>query len=147
MTLYTGHIYTNHHPGTRISVMSRHTLKDGHTPDPQITADSFDEWWMELSPPPRLVAEYYHKKELSSFCAEGPGSFLHRDLPWKKFRKEYLHYLHQTNARHVIRRLTRWAQKEDFTLLCVEPTPEYCHRRILVEECRKREPSLEIVVR
>ncbi len=130
MTLYTGHIYTNHHSGTRISVMSRHTLKDGHTPDPQITADSFDEWWMELSPPPHLVGAYYH-----------------RDLPWKKFRKEYLHYLHQTNARHVIRRLTRWAQNEDFTLLCVEPTPEYCHRRILVEECRKREPGLEIVVR
>ena len=110
--------------------MSRPTLKDGHTPDPNITAESFDEWWMELSPPPHLVAEYYH-----------------RGLPWEKFRKEYLRYLHQTNARHVLRNLSRWAQQEDFTLLCVEPAPEYCHRRILVEECVRREPGLEVVVR
>jgi uncharacterized protein YeaO (DUF488 family) len=130
MTLYTGCIYTNSHCGTRISVMSRHTLKDGRTPDPQITPASFNEWWMELSPPPRLVAEYYH-----------------HSLPWERFRKEYLRYLHQTPARHVLRHLTRWAHQEDFTLLCVEATPERCHRSILAEECLRREPNLEVVVR
>ena len=28
--------------GTRISIMSRHTLNDGKTPDERITEDSFD---------------------------------------------------------------------------------------------------------
>jgi len=30
--------------GLRISIMSRHTLKDGKTPDLEITNASFDEW-------------------------------------------------------------------------------------------------------
>ncbi len=139
MTLYTGCLYTNSHRGSRISVVSPSPPwtpwndappGDGTALPSQISTDSFDEWWMELSPPPRLVAEFYYHA-----------------LPWKKFRKEYLHYLHQTTARHVLRHLTRWALQEDFTLLCVEPTPAYCHRRILAEESVRREPNLEVVVR
>ena len=36
---------------------------------------------------------------------------------------------------------------EDITILCVEETPEFCHRRLLADECKKYEPNLQVVHR
>jgi len=47
--------------GIRISVMSRHTLNDGKTPDTRITKDKYDEWIKFLAPKSKLVRDY-HKK-------------------------------------------------------------------------------------
>ena len=77
MTLYTGCIYTNSHRGSRISVVSLSPPWNGAPQGngtvlfPKISPDLFDQCWMELSPPPDLVAEYYH-----------------HNLPWEKFRKD-----------------------------------------------------------
>jgi len=49
--------------GIRISVMSRHTLNDGVTPNPEITSDKYDEHIPKLAPHPKLIGAYY-KREL-----------------------------------------------------------------------------------
>lgn len=111
--------------GTRISIMSRHTLNDGITPDPRITPTAFDEWMPELAPPAKLVGDYYH-----------------RNLPWEDFEQRYLEHLHQPDVSPLVSTLATCALSHDITLLCVEETAQYCHRRVLAEECQRYEPDL-----
>lgn len=113
--------------GTRISVMSRHTLNDGITPDPRITHTSFDEWRPELAPPAKLVGDYYL-----------------RNLSWTEFERRYLEHLSHPNVSSLVSTLAKRTLSNDITLLCVEETAQYCHRRLLAEECQKYESSLII---
>jgi uncharacterized protein YeaO (DUF488 family) len=43
--------------------------------------------------------------------------------------------------------LASYALYHDVTLLCSEPTPEHCHRRLVAERCRDRHPALELLLR
>lgn len=113
--------------GIRISVMSRHTLEDGITPDVRITSESYDFWNKTLSPPDRLVGSYYKKR-----------------FPWEEFERRYLAYLKRVYVTEHVRKLSKEALLEDITLLCAEESAEKCHRRILAEECQRYEPSLEV---
>lgn len=45
--------------GLRISIMSRHTLEDGKTPDSRITPNHFDLHLPILAPHPKDVGAYY----------------------------------------------------------------------------------------
>ena len=114
--------------GIRISIMSRHTLNDGITLDERITKDSFDNWKKELAPPLNLIGDY---------CK--------RSLPWEKFEIKYLDYLKTVYLE--IRNLAKNALKANITLLCVEETPEKCHRRLLAEICKEIEPKLEVIIK
>ncbi|MAE13589.1 hypothetical protein CMO92_03410 [Candidatus Woesearchaeota archaeon] len=111
--------------GRRISVMSRHTLNDGVTPHPQITRESYDEWNKLLSPPSKLLGDYYK-----------------RGLPWKQFEQRYREHLTQPNCQAEIQNLAQRSLDSVITLLCIESSPEYCHRRLLAEECKKYQPTL-----
>ena len=113
--------------GTRISIMSRHTLNDGTTPDLRITENSYDEWRKEFAPPQKLIGDY-HK----------------RNLPWEEFEKRYLGYLRIIYKR--VGKLSEIALGEDITLLCIEESPEKCHRRLLAEECKRIQPKLEVLI-
>ncbi len=113
--------------GTRISVMSRHTLNDGTTPDLRITPDRYREWRREFAPPERLIGDYYK-----------------RGLSWEVFEDGYLAYLRSFEMIPKVQQLTRRATLEDLTLLCIENTPEHCHRRLLAEECLRYEPKLNL---
>ncbi len=128
MVLYTRCIFPPREAedGVRISVMSRHTLNDGITPDPRLEG-MYDEWLQELAPPGRLVGSYYK-----------------RDLSWGRYHGLYIAFLRSRLAIPHVRELAQRAIHEDITLLCVEPTPECCHRRLLAEECSRWEPRLEI---
>lgn len=116
--------------GVRISVMSRHTLSDGKTPDSRISADKYDEWWRELAPPASLIGAYYK-----------------RGLSWPEFTERFLEYLRMSSTRDVVERLMTRALREDVTLLCIEPTPEQCHRRLVAEECVRLCPHLPVFIR
>lgn len=109
--------------GLRVSVMSRHTLSDGVTPDP--TIQSWDLHIPELGPSPELVGAYYK-----------------RDLPWEDFEARYREQLLQPSSEPWVELLIRLAGRMPVTLLCVEATPERCHRRLLAEHCA-REPVVE----
>ncbi len=111
--------------GKRISIMSRHTLSDGVTPDPEIFQELYDEWWPELSPPGLLIGSYYK-----------------RGLAWSEFKEQYVDYLRQQNVAAKIADLIDLANNGVVTVLCVEDQPEQCHRRLLAEECLLLEPGL-----
>jgi uncharacterized protein YeaO (DUF488 family) len=110
--------------------MSRHTLNDGITPDPRILRELYDEHLVILAPSPRLMGDYYK-----------------RDLQWAGFEVRYLQQIHQPDIIPVVRRLARRATEQTITLCCIEETAEFCHRRLLAEECVRYEPSLNIVHR
>ncbi len=86
--------------GLRISVMSRHTLNDGITPDTRITPNlSYDEHRVELAPPARLVGMWYRKT-----------------IDWAGFANEYSAYLRGLKASRSVRELAEMALRRDVTI-------------------------------
>ena len=115
--------------GIRISIMSRHTLPDGVTLDPEIKLESYDDWRPELSPPPTLIGAYYK-----------------RGMGWDEFAREFNAFLQQAKTQEALLRLTSRAMHEDVTIMCVEDSPEHCHRRLVAEACQALAPELEIIL-
>lgn len=116
--------------GLRVSIMSRHTLSDGVTPDPEISPASFEEWWRELAPPPRLIGAYYRS-----------------EIMWREFEAGFSKHLAEfPPAQTRLRQLVAMAKVRDVTIMCVEPTPEKCHRRLVAEAARALDPELQVVI-
>jgi len=113
--------------GIRISVMSRHTLNNGITPHPEINPGKFHAWLKSLAPPDKLVGDYYK-----------------RNLPWPEFEKRYLEHLRKPDVADKVKKLAKLALKLDFTIMCIEDSPDYCHRRLLAEEMQRYEPNLKV---
>lgn len=111
--------------GLRISVMSRHTLNDGKTPHPDIHENCFDEWIKILAPHPKLVGAYYRQ-----------------ELEWDEFAVKYTESLSYEDKSPAVTELATRALQENVTIMCIEHTPERCHRRLLAEECQRRFPEL-----
>ena len=130
MSLYTGCIYHQNHPGTRISVMSRHTLQDGITPDPNIIPSSYDEWQQNLAPPGKVV-----------------GAYLRGEINWNSAVFHYMLYLRTPEITERVRILAHRATVRDVTILCREETSERCHRRLLAMRCKFLVPELEVRIR
>jgi uncharacterized protein YeaO (DUF488 family) len=124
--------------GIRISVMSRHTLNDGKTPHPQINQSSYDVWPSIFAPPTELIKEYY-KKLVKEPCE--------KKILWINYEKKYLEYIRQPAVSYEVKNLARFSLDKIVTLLCIEDTPEYCHRRLLAEECKKYQPELELNIK
>lgn len=108
--------------------MSKHTSNDGTKPDKRITEDSFDTHRAEFAPPLNLIGDYYK-----------------RGLSWREFEKRYINYL--SSIYSEVMNLARMSIEKDMTLLCIEDTPEMCHRRLLAEECKRFEPKLEMIIK
>lgn len=118
--------------GLRISIMSRHTLSDGKTPDLEISGDCFDEHWAELAPPLKSVGTWYRSSQT--------------DKDWQLFEEEYRQHLADEFQQIKIRQLADMAMTDNVTVLCVEPTPERCHRRLLAAACQELRPELKIEI-
>jgi uncharacterized protein YeaO (DUF488 family) len=112
--------------GLRISIMSRHTLSDGLTPDPMITPEQFSIWMPQYSPSPKAVGAYYRG-----------------EIDWDSFSSTYKDKLHHPEMQPPVLLLAGYALARTITLLCVEEHPEYCHRRLLAETCIGIFPELE----
>lgn len=113
--------------GRRFSVMSRHTLNDGVTPDQRITQDSFEKHYPELAPSPKLIGDYYK-----------------RDLSWDEFAVRFYEQIKDASTQAILKELALMSLSENVTLLCIEDTPHYCHRRLLTEECLRLVPSIVV---
>ncbi len=113
---------------TSVSVMSRHTLTNGVTPDPEITSDKFNLHWPELGPDPNAIGRYYR------------GS-----IGWEEFRALYLERL-ASNGSSILRlaKLADLATERNVAVLCVEPEPLYCHRRLLIGYFGRCYPDIEV---
>ena len=116
--------------GYRISVMSRHTLDDGITPDKRITNLMYDEHQKYLSPSTRLLGDYYK-----------------RNLSWSEYEKRFKKEINNIETIKILIEISKKALKEDITLLCIEEKPNFCHRRLLAEKCKKIEPKLEMSIK
>jgi len=115
--------------GLRISIMSRHTLNDGITPDKEITVDLYDAWWKELAPPDKLIGSYYK-----------------RGLSWNDFAEEFNVYLQSASVSDLLAKLIDLAKAKNVTILCVEDKPDYCHRKLVAHRCAELDGSLEIII-
>lgn len=113
--------------GTRISVMNRHTLNDGITPDVTIKPEMYDLWRPELSAPSNLLGDYYK-----------------RGLSWVDFEFAYLDYLSNPDIKPVLSELAHTAMRTNITILCTEDSPQKCHRRLIVESCGLILPDLDV---
>lgn len=129
MSLYTGCIYRPVHHGLRISILNRHTLIDGITPDPQICVQKYDHWEKIVAPPSQLLGDYYK-----------------RGLPWEEFERQYLLHIQKPELAPKMAEFVELALAQDLTLLGREETAERYHRRLLAEACRKIRPKLEVVI-
>ena len=111
--------------GARISIMSRHTLCDGVTPDSRITSFHFHA--SILAPSASLVGSYYK-----------------RGIGWAEFERRYLLELKEERRIFSVTTLSRLALVFPITLLCIERTAEQCHRRLLAEECQRYQLNLKV---
>lgn len=116
--------------GYRISIMNRHTLDDGITTDDKIKDNLYDEHQILLSPSAKLLGDYYK-----------------RNLPWEEYEKRFLGEMNNEESVKIIKEISQKALKENITLLCKEDKPDFCHRRLIAELCKKYEPKLEIIVK
>lgn len=132
MTLFTKCILkeVKKDDGLRISVMSRHTLNDGVTPDSRITGSSFDEHYPELAPSPKLIGDYYK-----------------RGLSWDEFMVRFREQIQSASAQVILGEIAAMSISENVTLLCIEDEPHFCHRRLLAEECKKLVPEITVELR
>ncbi len=139
MALATGCIFkpiTNMND-RRICIMSRLTLNDGKTPDPRLDRQKnpliFHDHWKEFAPPPQLVGAWYRSQKSAS--------------DWKNFAAGYQNYLNHGTMAGSINQLILLAKHRDIILLCVEETPELCHRRLLAEHCARIAPDLKVTIK
>jgi uncharacterized protein YeaO (DUF488 family) len=116
--------------GIRISVMSRHTLNDGITPHPKINAENYGTWDKALAPPETLIGDYYKRK-----------------LPWEQFEIKYQEYIRQPNLKTQVQDLAQRSLETNITILCIEDSPEHCHRKLLAKECQKYYPELILEIK
>lgn len=64
-------------------------------------------------------------------------------MDWDGYVSQYLPLMAQRNAAGSF--LKRFAGYERVCLLCSEPTPECCHRRLLAELIQEQAPEIQIV--
>jgi len=66
----------------------------------------------------------------------------HAGLPWSEYVPEFERMLAERPLREILRGIED--QFERPCLLCAEPEPEHCHRRLVAEAFARLEPGLEI---
>ena len=83
---------------------------------------------------------YEHRPELAP-----PNELLDRyrtDKDWDAYVTDFEEVLTSSDANQTMRLLLR--REEKLALLCSEPTPEKCHRRLVAERMRQMDPGLQI---
>ena len=111
--------------GLRISIMSRHTLNDGKTPDVRIK--HFHRHLPSFGPSPNLIGRYYRK-----------------EISWDVFERNYLEQLRAPLKARAVKKFAMLALFADITVLCIEQSADHCHRRLFAEECQRHESELVV---
>jgi uncharacterized protein (DUF488 family) len=85
---------------------------------------------------------YEHRPELAP-----PNELLDRyrkDKDWAAYVCDFEHVLESPEARRAMEELIERSASETVALLCSEPTPEKCHRRLVAERMQTIDPSLDV---
>ena len=72
------------------------------------------------------------------------GDYREKLITWQEYEIQYKFIIEERQAVHDF--LTRYyGLYESVCLLCSEPTPERCHRRLFAEMIHEQKPEVEIV--
>lgn len=131
MILKSGCAFKQYSPEeTLVLTTSRLTKNDGVTPDPDLEQVAvWNHWITGLAPNPKAVGAWYRG-----------------EISWKEFTRLYREHL-STNAGVAATNFLYQLVKErgPVTVLCVEDTPEHCHRSILLDYMKEKYPEIEVV--
>ncbi len=87
---------------------------------------------------------YEYRPELAP-----PDTLLDRfrsDKDWAAYERDFEELVLQTPAAaQAVSDLIERSNRETVALLCSEPTPDRCHRRLVAERMKKIDPSLKII--
>jgi uncharacterized protein (DUF488 family) len=88
--------------------------------------------------------DYEYRSELAP-----PDALLNRyraDKDWAAYERDFDDFvLNAAAAETAMGELITRSDRAVFALLCSEPTPERCHRRLIVERMKQIEPALQIL--
>jgi len=90
----------------------------------------FDIWIPKLAPSEKLLKEYVLDKKIS----------------WKQFSLKFKKHVLFKN-KHLIFLLLFLSKITKISLLCGEKSAKYCHRKLIIEECKKLNKKLKIVLK
>lgn len=85
--------------------------------------------------------EYAHCEEYAP-TKEILDDYKKKRINWEGYVSQYLPLMERRGAARKF--LKRFADYERICLLCSEPTPEHCHRRLLAELIQQEAPDVQI---
>lgn len=88
-----------------------------------------------------LGAQYLHEPLLAP-TGELLKAYQKGKIDWNRYEESFLALLRE---REVERRIPRSLFDRPTVLLCSEPTPEFCHRRLVAEHLARAWDSVEII--
>lgn len=84
--------------------------------------------------------EYTHKPELAP-TKEILDAYKRKEIDWSEYERQFRRLLTERKIEDIITQ--QFAHKA--CLLCSEPTPEKCHRKLVAEYLREHWKNLEVV--
>lgn len=90
----------------------------------------------------RIQGASYDHEPLLAPETEVLRSYRAREMAWDEYEQRYVALL---QSRQVETHLSRHAFATRSVLLCTEPEPEHCHRRLAAEYLRSRWGDVEVV--
>lgn len=67
-----------------------------------------------------------------------------KNISWKEYEERYLE---QISRERFLDDMIAVAQNHMVTVYCWEPSPRHCHRRLIAEESKRRNPSLKVIIK
>lgn len=119
--------------GKRISIMSRHTLNDGKTPEERLLVPGvFDEHMPEFAVPIEVIRKYYSTKD--------------NKITFDELAVKYNEYI--VTQRDKVIALIQRALVENVTVLCIEPEEEkhICHRSLFMKYVQDTAKEIDVVL-
>lgn len=86
-------------------------------------------------------ADYHHEPMLAP-TKEILGDYKKKQISWEEYETQYVDLLIERTAENTV---DRGLFEIPAVLLCSEPTPEHCHRRLAAEYLARKWGGLEIV--
>ena len=84
----------------------------------------------------RHCVEFAPTKEILDAYKKG-------SIDWAQYVTQFLPLMEQRNAAKMFK--TMFGKYERVCLLCSEPTPEQCHRRLLAENIKEHLPNVSVI--
>jgi uncharacterized protein (DUF488 family) len=85
---------------------------------------------------------YEHRPELAP--SDALLDRYRKDKDWAAYVRDFESVLATSEAKVAMQELINRSESAVVALLCSEPTPEKCHRRLVAERMQELEPSLQV---